>query len=1791
PEYRVIYYESLNDNTPDTENIAKLYRKRNDQIAGYTSTTAGGARWNFALPVVNHTQQEVVFSAPAESTNTDQCRPTIPIPKNGGELDYKPGGKSEEYLSITETPAYAHSYLLTSIFGVDYIDANGNGPDDEDSGYWLNIKYYRTHDATTPYKWRAPYLGANYVAGLNNKAADNKGSFLYGERDQYLPAKLETKTHVAEFFYSSRKDGRGANDWLQDENSSSIAAGAYSYKLDKVIIYSKLESVDEPMKTVHFRYAGYNYDDNNDGVNDNLGASLCPGVPNNIDNFSGAWNPNGSGGKLTLKKVFMTYEDNTRGRLTPYEFDYNNGDYSARYNPYEFDRWGTYKPNPNQVTDKCANIYNPYVDQNDPNINDNVMAWHLSSIKLPSGAEISVDVGRDHYGYVQDRVATQMFKITSFGDTQANKISKDKDPAAEKRRVYFSLENPIPDDANADTELAKYFEDLYQVARNGQVYKQIYFKVNLDVANRGINEDVAGYAEMKEDAFGFDNGSLNGNGEYTRAYVELEPFPIPVKGKNYHPILMTSWQFVKNNAPDLLLNYDLGSRPNTEKAKAKKVKKLKDKFNNFLTAFKSYYINCRDKDFGRTADLSRSYLRLNTPDKMKYGGGVRVNKVSIKDNWTDELTPNYGNVYEYETEEMVYDPTLQKMVPTGNKISSGVAANEPSVGNDENVLKYAKQYTEDLRLRTDNLQTFEYPINESYYPGASVGYSKVTMKTLATDYAIKRKKNETLPPSEQIPLPEEYNSLPAPLPDGFHTTGMSVSEFYTARDFPIITRETHNLDASNPFKLIVIPFIGQLRNDHYYGSQGYSIELNNMHGKPYKTTNYGMDKDNQIIDTPLDWVRYDYQFDEEVYTEGGKQRIRKILNNNFTVIKDDDPAASNVEEEIAEIGVDREMFMDLRESDVLSIRGGVDVNTDILWIGPFPIPAFVPWPEIGEDHTNVKTAVTNKVIRRSGIVKQIVANDGQSLLTTENLKFDPYSGTPLLSRVNNNFGDPIYSYKVPAHFGYEGMGPAYENAGLKFQGSISATANSCNGYFEVTLSGADNGVLDKLYEGDEFIVSNNATDIQVDISDFPPSVSVLPANQAITRATLVIKEENTGLTRLYFDFDDQSNLNTSPDNTFYLVRSGRRNLMAANIGNITTVSVDPTVNRQAAVAGNDLATIRIPSSSSASTSQQVDVDYKTIDQVVSAKAITYNDLWEGVEDCDDTEALNPYRSGKKGIWRQHKNYTYVGQRAPVPAGSSSPVAMDISQDGTLDDVPIFDHSNPFFNYCPGTENWRLESEASKYGYGGEELENRNITNQYSAALYGYNDNLTTALATNARYFEIGYEGFEEYTDEIFETEDEVALGDFGPINSGNIDLFCTGEVRTLTESYNIVGGYSGGSYITIDQPYHNGIQAADEITLALIDENGKQYLVETTVTGISGTNANDYNMPDLAGGQISVLQIDNSAVCGLPSGQVFSGRVSLEYCNTYDSNSGVCDATQVGYYYRFWGFYGDYIFCIADLLEWWQLAGTTVSINDPITTDIQSLVDAMNTYYPEGQWVPRPGYDYHIMSTNPNLNTSDLGAIKVSGDNDNGNGLYCALSTHLRSFSASVNTVFISDEVAHTGRKSLKVQEGTAKFQQKSMKLVEGKKYVLSAWVHRPNTVKYDYASTGIKVRVRMANDGNSSTQDVIDFVPEGPIIEEWQRVEGVFEYNGESWWLELVGGSIPAYIDDLRIFPMTGNLETYVYDPQSYRLTEILDANNYFARYIYDSEGQLIITNKETEEGIKTIRESHTYLKSTANF
>src|SRR5690606_22689655 len=101
---------------------------------------------------------------------------------SGGNISYEISG-TKEYYKKTEIPAYAYSYLLTSIQGPNYVDVAADGVSSDDLGYWVKFSYQKITDDANKYKWRDPYLGAHYLKGFAIDRRDDQGAFTYGEKE------------------------------------------------------------------------------------------------------------------------------------------------------------------------------------------------------------------------------------------------------------------------------------------------------------------------------------------------------------------------------------------------------------------------------------------------------------------------------------------------------------------------------------------------------------------------------------------------------------------------------------------------------------------------------------------------------------------------------------------------------------------------------------------------------------------------------------------------------------------------------------------------------------------------------------------------------------------------------------------------------------------------------------------------------------------------------------------------------------------------------------------------------------------------------------------------------------------------------------------------------------------------------------------------------------------------------------------------------------------------------------------------------------------------------------------------------------------------------------------------------------------------------------------------------------------------------------------------------------------------------------------------------------------------
>lgn len=1436
-EFRVEYYDSPTNNYDCNSTKGRKVLKRDAKTfpkhhAGIVALQPNGMRYNYALPVTNLKQEDYTFSYGTADKDAKKV-PIITKTENSvKKVDYKVSNSSyateymgsnkpnpvetaEDFFDKTTLPQYNHAYLLTSILGTDYIDAdNIPGPSDGDYGYWVKFTYVKTADATNPYKWKEPFLEANFVRGQRTVDKDNKATLMYGEREQYYLATAETKTHIAKFLVSERRDGFGADDRFQNTFVGNPAnKGNKSYKLDKIEIYSKLDD-SKPLQTTNFSYS----------------YKLCEGVRN----FNG--NTADGTGKLTLDKVWFTYENNNRGATTPYKFDYKVTDKTLNpdYNNYKYDRWGNYKELGDKIIENQTlknsdeNLDFPYTYQNvnqvlqndekkslldEPNAKANrdkwASAWSIREITMPSGATIVVDYESDDYAYVQDRVAMKMFKIEGLNTTGNNDTERDNPT---KREIRFKLDETT----NSLADLKNYISDMHNIGKSvdgnsitfadGQ-RPQIYFKTltTLQGITTTDQEYIQGYANVEEVGFKDSN----------TGYIKLEPVIIKINGsdKPIHPFTAAAWQVMKTEYPDRIKTaYDIGGADRKDGWNA--ISKFFKNFGEYASFFRSLYSSCYDNDFGRTIDLSKSVIRLNCPDKIKYGGGCRVRQITLKDKWDASATDTYGNVYEYTT------------IEDGKTISSGVATNEPNIGYDECALRYAKLFKDYKRfvgIATGSFENniYEYPINESYMPGASVGYSKITTRSLASDKAKK-------------------GLFATDIGNTFGTTGTTVQEYFTAKDYPILFEET---EIDKDINAVPIPlFVLNYYPEKYSGSQGYAITLNDMHGKMRSIANYNQ-SGVKITETI-----YKYKDGDQVVQSISGKGAKKTLDNNVDVLLSNKSVADvttyKAEVEQRELGVDREFFMDMRESEQKSRNVNIGLN---LFFTP---PAFFPtgfslFPQIDITDKRVRTVVTNKIIRRSGILIQVDNYDGTSHLTTSNKVFDPLTGQPLLATVNNGFNNTIHSLQTPARFDYTSMGAAFENWGLRIRPTFIQRAAA--GLYDFSLPAAL-VTNNKFCEGDELI---------------------LKSDNGKTKATFVSKT-----TANVFRFALEDDLINIDNPEFLIWRSGKRNQVGATASNVTALN-DPTKGRTKPATAITVST-KFPGSSEA-----VAIDYFRIDKVLDAGATTFSEAW-ALSGVNNATAINPYKTGERGIWRPYQSYVFVKKRETDPAGN-----INLADNGYYNEMPLFDYKNPFFykkeyindaawQTANAFNRWRVSNEISQYGKNGSEVENRDILGKNSAVLYGYKDNLAIAVAANAQQNEIGFEGFEEFRSKV-------------PPKSGNLD-FATSGLYQSSESFNVVGGckvVANEIQVWIDKPSKALMRTPTRVSLQLTDALGNTTVIQSsTITEFIPADATAPKVFNNA--LLTKLRIGTS---GIANSALLAGKVTLVYENTVTNNAPVVDYT------------------------------------------------------------------------------------------------------------------------------------------------------------------------------------------------------------------------------------------------------------------------------------------------------------
>lgn len=1358
-------YTSMTE--PSGYTHATPYAAPNHHIGEISVVNPDGNRYVYDLPAYNTHQEDVMFSVDGDDTVTTGRVRSYNLSDNDRDNNQ---GLTNLY-SKTVMPAYAHSYMLTAVLSPDYVDLTGDGPTEDDLGYWVKFNYIKK---SSDYNWRAPYgvesTDNDYPQGNNieNNYSDNMddmSGYSYGEKEIMYLQSIETKTHVAEYHMSVREDGIGVED--KDGGIAATPSSQQLLKLDKIVLKSKADT-GKAIKTVHFEY-------------DYL---LCQGTPNSeATDYSG-------GGKLTLKKVWFTYLDNTaKGALSPYEFFYADIDHDGvidsnpSYDINLMDRWGNYQakgPFSNFSGYVDPDQQYPYCNQFDTyaNRDKDASAWNLTKVIMPSGGELEINYESDDYAYVQNKKAAQMYKIKGTGETSLNTdapLSNDDD------RIYIEFDRDVQD----QDELNQCIEGV----------DQVYFKAYMKLKNFYKTTDpaydyVEGYAPLKKST-GIVSTAGGSGFPTTEAYIEIENVPPhQIIQSEIHPIKMAGLREIRFNRSDLLSGQNNGVLSSILSLQAiagaafNLINPVLDAMQMF-SGFYNYGIMAGWCNKININDDYPSYIRLNNSNGFKYGGGSRVKSINLSDNWERLNDANYeSSIYGQE-----YNYTMKD--ENGNTISSGVAQYEPLIGGEENPFRQPVRYSSDRMIIKDEALMIEEPFNESLYPSASVGYSRVTV-TNRKQY----EDDDTTPINNAV-------------------SGITVNEFYTARDFPVYSDKITDVDYVGYNVTIPVPFIGSYTHHNNGYSQGYSIELNDMHGKPYSVATYSLPLSNnspQPGDPGVEPIAATYYYYKTQEPFVRNKSTGNKLDNEVTTLSYDAITSTS------EIGKQVDTYVDMRENKTTSNTLEVLTNVDaaLFYIIPNAVPT------IDNSYSMFRSVTTNKVITRNGILdKQITTKEGARTVT-QNLYYDDQTGAPLLTTTTNDFDKPVYDYTYASHWEHDGMKGAYNNVGAIIQSSSSGlvrpgdelikvtTAPTATRYWveqdgSVTDAGGSNyssitattpnyiKIVRSGYRNQQSVPMGNI----VSLSD-PTSGRVYPLFDKINSLTL--SANTSALIGSQQTFNDCFDASVSYNIDAMYVPDSCKNRLLIEVpqcddcvddretllaqGPVEINCPEGTTHSQVIEgikycwkiencddcedgfqgvefdSGVDLSTYDFTTNFSLEKyGNKVKADFngtviwgelvgleclnECLFDVLHASSAKYEQDWiidyadAGVSSAH-TPYINDTRYGSENIWRLYETYLFdIDRKQSKLNGNNDETQTGI--DGTYEAFTLFNWSDAALN-LPWTKTNTI-NQYSPYGY---ELENEDALGIKSSALYGYDNSVVTAVASNTAYKEIVFDGFEDY---------------------------------------------------------------------------------------------------------------------------------------------------------------------------------------------------------------------------------------------------------------------------------------------------------------------------------------------------------------------------------------------------------------------------------------------------------------
>ncbi len=1100
-----------------------------NSIAEFRITNGDGMRYVYGLPCYVKDEKNLNYSVKVRG---DDQNVTIHDKKIAEITRTGIHDNAETVSGYTSAEAYAGTHLLTGITSPDYVDRENDGLTTDDFGTYTRFNYQRVAGGSAPwYIFRTPYKDANFEFGSLSSNNDDMASYSAGAKEVYNLHSISSKTHVAIFRTSNRRDG-GSSRLSEASTMDAFLAGTDPNanvlpvkKLNRIDLYAikdcdVLPNSDGiyipranalPIKSVCFEY---NY-------------SLCPGIPNNmpgndVDGFAN------QGGKLTLKKVWFEYGGTLTEKISPYQFSYEYPtmsypapyaafqNYGGQFGPQaqnpsysvlDMDRWGNYRSY-GSVAGHLGDLaaFYPYVDQQASAAQFDPAAWQLKRIQLPGGGEVHIQYEQGDYAYVQERPAMVMVPLSA--------ATEDDDKPSNK--YYLDLAK-IGITATPDQALADALFRPMRVNKERLYFNYLYSLIGDAIPNPGDgkSESVEGFARIA--GYGFDGGGIY----FTFKDSNLPPPFTPIKydnkfSKREVPKKVCK-DFYNNNRRGLLTGNATALSQGTDESKIRAL----------ITMLNSIFNVTPCKKMSPTM----SYVRLEAP-KAKKGGPLRVKRLLMFDagiHPADNAPVLFGQEYHYLKEE------------GGKLISSGVAANEPGTGRMENALVQPIDKSEQSKgeaiLYGRDMYGQTGPIGEYAMAGPGVTYSNVVISNIH---------------------------------QGKTSTGFEVHEFFTSSDYPFKFLDT-GIDQMmmDPVGLSLGGggFGASYNREAPFLAQGYVFLQNEMDGQRKRVRKYGA---GGVSLPPIA---------EEVYEYYQPGEALKLMNEKLEI-------------EQGFPGRETEILSEMLQVKDITNGGNVeaDISAGAALVAPLlPIVVVIPTlKKLGIYRTEkiLRHHVTTKIVSVPAILKRTINRADGVTQESDFEVFDKATGAPLVTKTYDDFKGAYMSQEFRANWNYSNLGKKSRNEGLVTEGPIIYGVDQGREYIEFNGSGTC-GEAGKFTEGDliQLGPNNCGTNVsellyhvdQVDLSQ--DRLYLFPSGMKAANCTPPANLNSVHILRSGF----KNQLNTNMGGLMTHSPNGNPSYFALQGGNQQTPPSHPFINTlnqalntQIVQGGNQNGTIRLP---------------------------------------------------------------------------------------------------------------------------------------------------------------------------------------------------------------------------------------------------------------------------------------------------------------------------------------------------------------------------------------------------------------------------------------------------------------------------------------------------------------------------------------------------------------------------------------------------------------------------------------